>query len=176
MTTLQKSDLDNVAVESSTGFLDSAAGYALAGSVAGLGYGIVALVEFNKGQKGAIGLVVLAAGIVGGALVGFELHRTRSWRRLGRLANIARWAVAFSLTTGTLASVMLLLGAIQGSEFWGTVGFGSVLGVGFGLQQWFEEAQEASMRKSVSFRRVAIAVVASVIVLSLLGFLLSIKS
>ena len=62
--------------------------YALVGAITGVALGVLALsassAESNWTYTGARGALWLAAGALFGAIVGLDLHTTRTWRRLGK--------------------------------------------------------------------------------------------
>ena len=142
--------------------------HVVGGALMGAGYGTLFLAEFNKEQKGASGLLFAAGFIVGGALVGFELYRTRTWGRFGKAGRVARWLFAFGSASAAAATLLLLRGTSDRSEFWLATVFGSALGLGFWANEerdlWEAQASAADRAREWRLRLWGLGVVILVLI------------
>lgn len=145
---------------STSSHVDSLAEYVVPGAAVGFFSGLVALADFNRTHKGAVGLAVVAGSTVVGFLVGLELHRSRSWSRFGWLGQYARWIVAGSLTASTAALALLTVGAVPARDLWQIVGIGAVGGAGFCFSLQADEWRNRALRGPVDSRRLGWIVLA----------------
>ena len=101
--------------------------YALFGALGGIGLGVLALIEdLFPGPRGAL---LLAAGAVFGAIVGLDLHSTRSWRRFGKFTFAVRFVLACS-AGGTATGVTgMLFGIVARTDLWKYSVGGALVGV-----------------------------------------------
>ena len=148
-----------------TDILSSRLSYVAAGAVLGAGYGVLALAQGSAGGAGVYALAIPALMLVAGALIGLELHATRSWSRRGKWLTLARWVLAFVSSGAMLGSALLLLGTITFGVYYGILAFAALAGAGFGMeaahQEWREKASEKEL--TGDFRLRVILVIVSVI-------------
>jgi hypothetical protein len=101
--------------------------YALFGALGGIALGVFALVnDLFRGPQAAL---LLAAGALFGAIVGLDLHSTRTWRHFGKLTFAVRFVLACSAGGTATGLTGILLGIVARSELWKYSLGGAMLGV-----------------------------------------------
>jgi hypothetical protein len=90
----------------------------------------IASVQHLFGRNVGIALIAVT---LGGALVGLELHATRSWSERGELAFFGRWALACVSAGLTIGSALHFLGYVSREDYYlilfGALMFGVIIGV-----------------------------------------------
>jgi hypothetical protein len=110
--------------------IGSVASGALIGSVVG----IWLLKNNERAQTESIGFVWLGLYIFAGAVIGFELYRTRSWTRFGRTGRVARWVLAFVSAAAGLFPPLSAQGTVPSDTLWLMLVCGAGVGLGVGLR------------------------------------------
>jgi hypothetical protein len=72
---------------------------------------------------------LLAAGALFGAIVGLDLHSTRTWRRFGKYSFPIRFILACSAGGTATGLVGILLGVVARGDLWKYTGGGAILGL-----------------------------------------------
>jgi hypothetical protein len=97
----------------------SKSSYALVGALGGVALGLFALIESIGIHGGAQGALLLAAGALFGAIVGLDLHSTRTWRRFGILLGVVARGDLWKYTGGgAILGLVLLVGLKMAVEHW----------------------------------------------------------
>jgi hypothetical protein len=107
----------------------SKSSYALVGALGGVALGLFALIESIGIHGGAQGALLLAAGALFGAIVGLDLHSTRTWRRFGKYSFPIRFILACSAGGTATGLVGILLGVVARGDLWKYTGGGAILGL-----------------------------------------------
>ena len=134
-----ESDLDRRARQHLAGVFKSRAMYCVLGGVGGAGLGIYIMInEVVPRLSSARYLLLLGASILFGALAGFDLHRTREWRRFGRLTFSVRMMLACSGAAATTGFVGYLLRLVPSGDVWAYSGGGALVGLIVALRLEYE--------------------------------------
>jgi hypothetical protein len=107
----------------------SKASYVLSGTLGGVALGVFALILSYDMYHGALGALVLAAGALFGAIVGLDLHSTRTWRHFGRYTFPIRFLLACSAGGTSTGLVAMLLRIATRVDMWKYTGGGAILGL-----------------------------------------------
>lgn len=138
--------------------------YAVLGAVMGSGYGLCYLMETDGKSDPYPPLMVPGIMLVAGALVGLELHATRSWGRKGPFHNLARWIFAFVSAGATIGFVFRLTGEMTGAEYLVLLGLSAFVGFGFGFRMLKEEwAEKATPDQKFNLRLVLVTLLCVVV-------------
>lgn len=73
--------------------------------------------------------MLLAAGALFGAIVGLDLHSTRTWRRFGKYTFPVRFILACSAGGTATGLVGMLIGLVAQADMWKYTGGGAMLGL-----------------------------------------------
>lgn len=103
--------------------------FALFGALGGVALGIFALIVSDGLYRGAQGALLLAAGALFGAIVGLDLHSTRTWRRFGKYTFPIRFILACSAGGTATGLVGMLMGVVAQADMWKYTGGGAMLGL-----------------------------------------------
>jgi hypothetical protein len=114
--------------------------YALYGALGGVALGVFALIASRDIYRSAQGALLLAAGALFGAIVGLDLHSTRTWRRFGKYTFPLRFIFACSAGGSVTGLVGMLLGAVARADLWKYTSGGAILGLV--LLVWLKSAEE----------------------------------
>lgn len=114
--------------------------YALFGAVGGIVLGLFALIVSHGLYHAAQGALLLAAGALSGAVVGLDLHSTRTWRRFGKYTLPIRFILACSAGGTATGFAGTLLGLVARADMWRYTGGGAV--VGLMILAWLKLAEE----------------------------------
>src|SRR3954464_2924960 len=90
--------------------------YALFGGLGGIALGVFALI--NDLFAGPHAALLLGAGALFGAIVGLDLHSTRTWRRFGKFAFAVRFVLACPAGGTATGLTGIFLGIVARSELW----------------------------------------------------------
>lgn len=116
------------------------ASYALVGALGGIALGLFASIVSHGLYHAAQGALLLAAGALFGAVVGLDLHSTRTWRRFGKYALPIRFILACSAGGTATGFVGTLLGLVARDDLWKYTGGGAL--VGLILLAWLKLADD----------------------------------
>jgi hypothetical protein len=119
--------------------------YGIVGAVVGGGYGVLGLGQSNSPDlSGTEPLYILAFAMLVGALIGLQLHETRSWSRHGEWGTIARWVVAFASTAATVGAVFIMMGNLTSNNYLFALGASGIVGFALGVEaiRWQESGTD----------------------------------
>ena len=102
---------------------------ALVGALGGIALALVALIVSHGFYGVTAGALILAAGALFGAVVGLDLHSTRTWRRFGKYTLPVRFVLACSAGGTATGFVASLLGYVARADLWKYTGGGAVVGL-----------------------------------------------
>jgi hypothetical protein len=102
---------------------------ALFGALGGVALGVFALIVSWGVYSGAQAALLLAAGALFGAIVGLDLHSTRTWRRFGKYTFPIRFVLASSAGGAATGLVGILLGDVARADLWKYTGGGAIFGL-----------------------------------------------
>jgi len=105
--------------------------YMLCGALGGLALGVFAFILARDIYHGTRGALLLAAGGLFGAIVGLDLHSTRTWRHFGSYTFPTRFILACSAGGTATGAIGMLLGVIARADLWRYTGGGAILGLAF---------------------------------------------